>query len=68
MLKLFKKSNKKNIFSKDPNIIDLEKSVADKIGVSVLIKNSKVNKGTITFSYQDLNQLNKIIEIIKKYY
>ena len=67
-VKLFKKSSKKNIFSKDPNIIDLEKSVADKIGVSVLIKNSKVNKGTITFSYQDLNQLNKIIEIIKKYY
>ena len=67
MLNYLKKI-KKNKFSKDPNIVDLEKSVSDKIGVSVLIKNSKANKGTITFSYQDLNQLNKIIEIIKKYY
>ena len=67
-VKLFKKNNKKNKFLKDPNIVDLEKSVSDKIGVSVSIKNSKANKGTITFSYQDLSQLNKIIEIIKKYY
>jgi len=67
-VKLFKKSGKKNISSKDPNISDLEKSVTDKIGVNVSIKNSKINKGTITFSYQDLSQLNKIIEIIKKYY
>ena len=67
-VKLFKKNNKKNKFLKDPNIVDLEKSVSDKIGVNVSIKNSKANKGTITFSYQDLSQLNKIIEIIKKYY
>ena len=67
-VKLFKKSNKKINFSKDPNITDLEKSVSDKIGVNVLIKNNKLNKGTITFSYKDLSQLNKIIDIIKKYY
>ena len=67
-VKIFKKNNKKVNYSKDPNIINLEKLVSDKIGLSVLIKNNKMNKGTITLSYQDLTQLNKIIEIIKKYY
>ena len=40
----------------------------EKIGLSVLIKNDKKNKGTITFSYNDLDQLNKIIDIIKSHY
>ena len=39
--------------------------ISDKTGLSVLIKNNKKNKGTITFSYHDIEQLNKIIEIIK---
>ena len=67
-VKIFKKGNKKNSFNKDPNIVDLEKSISDKVGLNVLIKNNKMNKGTITLSYQDLGQLNKIIDIIKKYY
>ena len=67
-VKIFKKNNKKKSYSKDPNIIDLENSVSDKIGLNVSIKNSKTNKGLITFSYQDLDQLNKILEIIKKHY
>ena len=52
----------------DPNIQDLEKSISEKIGLNVLIKNNKRNKGTITFSYKELDQLNKIIEIIKSNY
>ena len=62
-----KKPNlQKNI--KDPNIKNLEKSISDKVGLNVLIKNNKTNKGTITFSYQNVDQLNKIIDIIKSYY
>jgi len=67
-VKIFKKTNKKINFSKDPNILELEKSVSDKIGLTVLIKNNKRNKGTISFTFQDLDQLNKIIELIKKHY
>ncbi len=52
----------------DPNIQDLEKSISDKIGLNVIIKNNKRNKGTITFSYKEIDQLNKIIEIIKSNY
>ena len=42
--------------------------MSDKTGLSVSIKNTKKNKGKITFSYHDLDQLNKIIDIIKKNY
>ena len=65
---IFKK--KKSFFSKnrDSNIEHLEKSITDKIGLNVVIKNDKKNKGTITFSYNDLSQLNKIIDIIKSNY
>ena len=53
---------------KDPNIKNLELTVTEKIGLNVVIKNNKHNKGVITFSYKDLDQLNKIIEIIKNNY
>jgi len=49
----------------DTNIKDLEKMLTEKIGLNVLIKNNKKNKGLISFFYKDLDQLNKIIEIIK---
>ena len=67
LVKMLKKNNKtsKNI---DPNINNLERSLSDKIGLSVIIKNTKRNKGTITFSYKEIDQLNKIIEIIKSHY
>ena len=73
---LFKKFNysiNKKIFKvkkqsfkklKDPNLQSLEMSITDKIGLNVLIKNQKNNKGSITFEYKDIDQLNKIIEII----
>ena len=64
-LKTTKNFLRKNI---DPNIQDLENSISDKIGLSVIIKNNKRNKGTITFSYKEIDQLNKIIDIIKSNY
>jgi ParB family transcriptional regulator, chromosome partitioning protein len=66
-VKIFKKTKKiKNI--KDPNIKDLEEGLVSKIGLNVKIQNKKNNKGTILFEYKDLDQLNKIIEILKNYY
>ena len=62
--------NKKGISNKslDPNIKNLEASISEKIGLNVVIKNKKNNKGSITFAYHDIDQLNKIIEIIKTNY
>ena len=67
-VKIFKKKPVNLKSSKDPNIKNLESSISDKIGLNVLIKNNKRNKGTITFSYHDIDQLNKIIDIIKTNY
>ena len=64
-VKIFKNKKQKTNFSKDANIKDLERSTSEKIGLNVVIKNNKRNKGTITFSYKEIDQLNKIIEVIK---
>ena len=65
---IFKKSKNNNKKFRDPNLINLEKSIIEKIGINVFIKNNKTNKGKIIFEYTDLDQLNKILEIVKKYY
>tara|TARA_B100001093_G_scaffold337884_1_gene322644 strand:+ start:165 stop:1010 length:846 start_codon:yes stop_codon:yes gene_type:complete len=65
---IFKKKKRDIKYNKDPNIRDLEQSIIDKIGLLVKIKNSRRNKGSITFNYNDMDQLNKIIEIIKVNY
>ena len=67
-VKIFKTKKNKLKDKKDPNIREIENSLSDKIGLSVAIKNNKQNKGTITFSYKEIDQLNKIIEIIKLNY
>ena len=64
-VKLFKKKKHKPINSKDANIMHLEMSIVNKVGLNVEIKNKKNNKGRIIFEYKDLDQLNKIIDIIK---
>ena len=68
LVKIFKKKPNALRSSKDPNIKNLEKSISDKTGLNVIIKNNKKNKGLITFAYHDVDQLNKIIDIIKTNY
>jgi len=53
---------------KDSNLKALESSIIEKIGLNVLIKNKKNNTGSLILEYNDLEQLNKIIEIIKSNY
>ncbi len=67
-VKVFKKKRGSFTKLKDPNIQDLQDSISQKIGLNVIIKNNKRNKGNITLNYKDLSQLNRIIEILKKYY
>ncbi|WP_440613586.1 ParB/RepB/Spo0J family partition protein [Candidatus Pelagibacter sp. HIMB1748] len=67
-VKIFKNKRNSSKISKDPNILALELSVSNKIGLNVAINNNIRNKGKITFEYKGLDQLNKIIEIIKDNY
>ena len=67
-VKIFKIKKKSLKTSKDVNLEVLETSIREKIGLNVLIKNKKNNTGTLTLEYKDLDQLNKIIEIIRSNY
>ena len=67
-VKMFKNKRQKSNITKDTNIRDLERTISEKIGLSVVIRNNKRNKGSITFSYKEIDQLNKIIDIIKSNY
>ena len=68
LAKIFKSKGIAKKKSDDPNIEHLQSSIIDKIGINVFIKNKKNNRGLISFEYKDLDQLNKIIEIIKNNY
>ena len=65
LVKIFKSKKISKIGSKDANLKQLEKSVSDKIGLRVFIKNKKNNTGSVLFEYKDLDQLNKLIDVIK---
>ena len=58
----------KLIKKKDANILDLQRVLEEKTGLSVTIDNKKNNSGRISFEYHDLEQLEKIISLIKNNY
>ncbi len=68
LVRLYKSPTKVIKTSKDPNIKRIEIDLMEKIGLKTQITNKKNNKGSVTFDYRDLDQLNRLIEIIKKYY
>ena len=68
LVRLFKRTKKIRLVSSDSNIKNLQDSLENKTGIRVFIKNKKNNKGLISFQYEDLDQLNRLIEIIKNNY
>ena len=68
LVRIFKTKKIPKFFSKDPNLRNIETSLKDKIGLNIFIKNKKNNSGSISFEYKDLDQLNRIIEVIKLNY
>ena len=68
LVRIFKTKRVIKKVQKDPNLRQLESSLADQIGLNVSIKNKKNNTGSISFEYKDLDQLNNIISIIKSNY
>ena len=56
------------LVSKDANLRELENVLISKLGIRVYIKSKKNNSGSISFDYKDLDQLNKLIYIIKANY
>ena len=66
-VKIFKKK-KGSIKTRDVNVQSLENEIIEKIGLNVLINNKKDNKGSIKIEYKNLDQLNRIIKVIKSHY
>ena len=64
----FRDKKLKLIEKKDPNILDLQKSLEEKTGLNVSVTNKKNNSGTIAFKYRDLDQLERITNTIKNNY
>ena len=68
LVRLLKNGSSKNYNKKDTNIITVENELADKIGMRVYLHNRKNNSGTLSFEYKELDQLEKLISVIKKNY
>ena len=68
LVKQFRDKKFKLVSQKDSNILDLQKDLEEKTGLNVSINNKKNNSGIISFEYRDLEQLDKLISVIKKNY
>ena len=68
LVRVLKSGSKVKNFKKDSNILATENELADRIGMSVLLKNKKNNSGTLTFQYKGLDQLDRLINVIKNNY
>ena len=68
LVRQFRNKKFKLVQKKDPNILDLQKVLEEKTGLNISISHKKNNSGTISFEYKDLDQLDKIVDTIKKNY
>ena len=68
LVRILKKGSKNINILRDSNVLNTEKELSDKIGMRVFLKNKKNKSGTLTFEYKDLDQLDRLIDVIKKNY
>jgi len=68
LIRITKGNKSMNKKSKDSNILDIENQLMEKIGMRVYVNNKKNNSGTIAFEYKGLDQMERLIEVIKKNY
>ena len=68
LVRQFRDKKFKLVSKKDSNILNLQKTLEEKTGLNVSINNKKNSTGTISFEYQNLDQLDKLINTIKNNY
>ena len=68
LVRLLKSDKNKSNISKDPDILATQNSLSEKIGMRVYLNNKKNNSGTLTFEYKAIDQLDRLINIIKSNY
>ena len=68
LVRLIKNGNKKVEKFKDPNATSTENELSEKLGMRVSLNNKSNNSGTLTFEYKGLDQLDRLIDVVKNYY
>ena len=68
LVRILKSNSNSPSKKKDPNIINLEQELTDKIGMRVFVNNKRNNSGTISLEYKGADQLVRLVEIIKENY
>ena len=68
LVKVLKNGTIKKYKAKDPNILKIQSELTDKIGMNVVLNNRKNNSGSVIFEYKGLDQLDRLIDVIKKNY
>ena len=66
LVKVLKNGTIKKYKAKDPNILKIQSELTDKIGMNVVLNNRKNNSGSVIFEYKGLDQLDRLIDVIKK--
>tara|TARA_Y100000287_G_scaffold60705_1_gene47760 strand:+ start:1301 stop:2143 length:843 start_codon:yes stop_codon:yes gene_type:complete len=68
LVKLYRSSKKFKVISNDSNIKALEKSLQEKTGLTAKIHHKKNNKGILSFEYNNTDQLDRLVMVIKANY
>ena len=68
LVRLIKSKKNYSTKRKDSNILSIEEELSNKIGMRVFVNNKRNNTGTISVEYKAVDQLDRLVEIIKKNY
>ena len=65
LVRIYKSPRKFKIVTNDTNIKALERNLEEKTGLKVKIHHKKNNKGTLSFEYDNTDQLDRLVMVIK---
>ena len=68
LVRIYKSPKKFKLIAKDSNIKALEKGLEEKTGLKAKIHHKKNNKGYLSFEYNNTDQLDRLVMIIKANY
>tara|TARA_B100000029_G_scaffold254625_1_gene251427 strand:+ start:33 stop:875 length:843 start_codon:yes stop_codon:yes gene_type:complete len=68
LVRIYKSPKKFKVITNDSNIKALEKSLQEKTGLQAKIHHKKNNKGTLSFEYNNADQLDRLVMVIKANY
>ena len=68
LVRIYKSSKKFKVIANDSNIKSLENSLQEKTGLNAKIHHKKNNKGILSFEYNNTDQLDRLVMVIKANY